>query len=486
MKKFFSLFAAVLFAGSIMAADAITCAAAAEAAKGGSTDKVTVRGYVTNIAFAWKDGSMSFWMADTKDGGKVFEAYKCECAQADAPGLGDLVEATGNLTMYQTTAELAAGCTVEIVERAEVVEAKNLGEKTIAEFLELKNTVDTCILTGIVDNITNDKFGNFDLVELGNPEVKVYVYGLLTPAGEKQKFAELGVAAGDTLTVLAVYKEFNNKPEAENAIFVSVKKKAVEPGEEIEVNIHSGLMWYDLVDSYGFWQLVNEQLSISNTESDEVAGTYNVGTDLDDEWTYLVPESGDTVRFVSGSLVVAVADNGDVTITGSMVGDDGNTYKFDLFYSEPKPEKTVNISIPDWDLDDTYLDYGLFALAGEAENGDYVQIALWMPEDAADIYGEYTDEDLDDQYLGSWLEIGEEELYIFSATIKIEEGAEGRALVTAELLCYNNTLYKVTTLVGEGYDYIYGSKKAIKSIMNGQLIIEKNGVRYNANGAVIR
>ena len=115
MRKLFSLIAAVLFTGSMMAA-ALSCAEAVEQANSGSTATVTVRGYVTEIAYAWKNGSTSFWMADTKDGGKVFEAYKCECEEADAPAVGDLVEATGTLSMFQTTAELAAGCTVVIIE----------------------------------------------------------------------------------------------------------------------------------------------------------------------------------------------------------------------------------------------------------------------------------------------------------------------------------------------------------------------------------
>lgn len=98
---------------------------------------------------------------------------------------------------------------------------KNLGAKTIAEFLELKNTTDTCILTGVVSNIQNTTYGNFDLTDESG---KVYVYGLLTPEGEAKKFAELGVEAGDTLTVLAIYSEYKGEPQAKNAIFVDLIK----------------------------------------------------------------------------------------------------------------------------------------------------------------------------------------------------------------------------------------------------------------------
>lgn len=120
MKKIFSIFAAVLFAGS-MFADPITCAEAAKKATDGSTDEVTVRGYVTEIVTpGWSSQykNISFWMADTKDGGKVFEAFRAACATADdAPLVGALVEVTGTLTLYNTTPELAAGCTFVIKEQ---------------------------------------------------------------------------------------------------------------------------------------------------------------------------------------------------------------------------------------------------------------------------------------------------------------------------------------------------------------------------------
>lgn len=102
MKKIFSIFAAVLFAGSMMA-DAITCAEAREKALAGNTDVVTIRGYVTEIVEGWQEQykNVSFWMADTKDGGQVFEAFRVTCnAEADAPTKGALVEVTGKLTKY--------------------------------------------------------------------------------------------------------------------------------------------------------------------------------------------------------------------------------------------------------------------------------------------------------------------------------------------------------------------------------------------------
>lgn len=458
----------------------------------------TIQGYVTSIATAYNSqyNNISFWMADTKDGGNVLQAFRAACATAeDAPAVGDLVKVTGKLTKYGSTPEFAAGCTYEIIEKSTtpVVEPVNLGAKTIAEFLALKNTKDTCVLTGVVSNIVNTQYGNFDLVdETGT----IYVYGLLTADGKTKQFASLNVAEGDTLTALAIYSEYNGTPQAKNAIFVEVKKKAVEPGEDVEVTISyltapGALIWTDAVAAEGWWQIYggteDYDFSISNVSTTETAGVYTID-DLDAKYSY-ISLYGETdtvdVAFKDGSVTVAIAEDGTVTVNGTLVGEDGNNYIFNLTYKDPVAEKTVNVQIAEWQLADTYLSYGLFAVGGTAADNTYVQFALWMAEDQENIAGDYTEGDFDYRYIGTGLiDANGEQPMIFSATIHIEETGEA-VVVTADLLCYNNTLYKVTTLT-EGIDNANAVVKAIKSIVNGQLIIEKNGVQYNAMGTVIR
>ncbi len=84
----------------------------------GEKTEFTIRGYVTKIQEAWSDQhkNLSFWMADTKDGGEVLEAFRAVCETEDAaPKVGDVVEVTGNLTKYGTTPEFAKGCTFVIL-----------------------------------------------------------------------------------------------------------------------------------------------------------------------------------------------------------------------------------------------------------------------------------------------------------------------------------------------------------------------------------
>jgi len=234
--------------------DVTNCATAAQAALSVAGNNVpynngaeyTVTGYVTSIQNAWASGTMTFWMADAQDGGNVLEAYKCAIAdQADAPNVGDKVSVTGQLTKYNTTPEFAQGCTCVVLERGDA--PQNLGYKTIAEFLEMQNRKDTCILRGAIANIKMDSsdptqynvYGNFDLVDA---TATVYIYGLLTPDGVAKKFREMGLNAGDSISVKAIYNEYQGNPQVVNAILIqeSIKMDTVNVAQAMEIGMALG------------------------------------------------------------------------------------------------------------------------------------------------------------------------------------------------------------------------------------------------------
>lgn len=98
--------------------DTLTCAEAAAAAKAGKTDLVAVEGYVTEYVYKWDEihPSVSFWMADTKDGGQVFQAYGIDCEKPEqGPALGDKVRVIGALKQFNEISEMNGG-TFEILE----------------------------------------------------------------------------------------------------------------------------------------------------------------------------------------------------------------------------------------------------------------------------------------------------------------------------------------------------------------------------------
>lgn len=109
-----------------------------------------------------------------------------------------------------------------------VVEAtKIIPTQTIAEFIEAEGG--ECYLTGVVSDIVNTTYGNFDLTDASG---SIYVYGLLTAELETKKFASLGVGEKDTLTVLAkTYKVYKGTKEVVDAVYVSHKKYVPSPTE---------------------------------------------------------------------------------------------------------------------------------------------------------------------------------------------------------------------------------------------------------------
>ena len=471
-------------------ADTLTCAQAAEKALAGNTDEAVIKGYVTEMVEEWSSHkNVSFWMSDTKGGANTFEAFRVKCeTAAEAPTPGALVWVKGKLTKYTKNGtdipETTQGGTFGILAKGEeVAPPQNLGAKTIAEFLQLKNKRDTCILTGVVANIVSTEYGNFDLCDESDT---VYVYGLLTAAGESKKFASLGVVAGDTLTLKAIYNEYNGNPQVKNGIFVSVKKA---PVVKIEVTITEGVVFTDAVEAEGWWQISGENddyyVSLSNgNEVTKVAGKYTVD-DLDAEYSFIYDYAiEDYIDLVSGSVEVVVADNGDVGVDGEFVGSDGNTYVLGMVYTEPTAKTTKNLVCEGvYEIDDE----GDLELYGEAADGSNVTLVI---AGASDVVGEFTEEDLYFEYGIVADAETEKEVYIYKATIKIEAAGEGLYTLTADLLCYNNTLYKVTMTLEEyvedALDNTTAASKFMKAIQNGTVVIEKNNALYNINGQTIR
>ena len=94
--------------------------------------------------------------------------------------------------------------------------------KTVAEFIAAGGK--RCYLEGIVSDIDNTTYGNFNLTDASGT---IYVYGCLNAAGESKKFAELGVKNGDKIKVIAdQFKVFGGKNQATDVQYVSHKSAA--------------------------------------------------------------------------------------------------------------------------------------------------------------------------------------------------------------------------------------------------------------------
>lgn len=135
---------------TVKAATALTCAEVVELAKdlkdgdilaGG---KRIVRGYVTEY---YKDpaadfeqyGNYSVYMADTKDGGKVFEAFQVKPVDGQTiVKIGDYVEVMGEITKFKTTIVTVGkgASTIKVIEDATAVEDVNVAAPKAVKIVE--------------------------------------------------------------------------------------------------------------------------------------------------------------------------------------------------------------------------------------------------------------------------------------------------------------------------------------------------------------
>ena len=300
------------------------------------------------------------------------------------------------------------------------------------------------------------------------------------------------IRLGDTIVAFGKYKLFNSTYELNTGCYiVDIKSAPVAPAQDINVNMSEGLFYDDHVADAGWWQLYGEDehfvISVSNVETTQAEGTYTIA-DLDADWTYLgIIDGTDTtyVSFVDGSVNLSISAEGDVTVAGTLVGDDGNNYILNLVFVSPKPTVTVDVNIQNAELIDYYADYGLYGVYGTDANDIYVQFAIWTET----FEGEFTEKDLDFQYIGSGIFEGEEQVNIYTAAITVTPGNGGDYNITATVVGYNNKQYNVTMYVPAGetaIENVDAVVKAIKRLVNGNLLIEKGNKTYNANGARIR
>ena len=229
----------------------------------------------------------------------------------------------------------------------------------------------------------------------------------------------------------------------------SCNNKKDEPSvPTVKLNFTENVRFDDYVASEGWWQVMAEDttyfLTLSNKDAvTQIAGTYTA-SQLDPEYSYVgIYATEQTVTFIDGSVTLSVSGK-QVSITGKLTGADSIVYEINVLYTAPEAKQTVNVNIAEASLYEGYADYGLYAFYGTASNA-YVQLAIWA-EDG--LQGHFTEEDLDVMYLGSGVSDDEGDQTIYTASIDVTPGnGEGYYNVVADLLCYNNTLYKVNMTV---------------------------------------
>ena len=331
MKKFFSLIAAVLFAGSMMASEAIM------QYTGGVTTNMVGDG-ANNAATVGLDADLFTVLADKGDNQNLPGLNKANDIRLYADknsGNGNTITvsiASGTITSIVLDIKQTATFVVKAGETA-VTEEEGAYAINATSF-SIQNTT-TGVTTQLQLNKITITYESGDVTP--TPTVNYYVAGsmngwaadeayMLTPNNQSLYEGEFTFAANDEFKVIGFdgtntswfpegmgnnfviteagdYKiTFNPAGNVEGwyeGFFNVVKKEEpVVPGEEINVTISSltnpgQVLYADVIASSGYWDIYafndQYQIEISNISTTEAAGTYTID-DLDADFTYIVPD----------------------------------------------------------------------------------------------------------------------------------------------------------------------------------------------------
>ena len=174
--------------------------------------------------------------------------------------------------------------------------------------------------------------------------------------------------------------------------------------------------------------------------------------------------------------------NDTVFIETTVRGRDGVVYIFTQKVYEPEIVDEKNIELPG-EMDDTYLaSYGTVDFIGADAANEFV-ISLYVNDG---FVGTYTESDLDSYYCK--YEVGGQDLNVHAIENIIVAAEEGGYVLTADILTKEGILYHLTLHASytQGVEDVVAEGKAVKVLRDGQLIIIKNGVKYNAQGAIVK
>ena len=192
-----------------------------------SSETYTVTGYITEVVGSVSRNQQSFWMADTKDGGKVFEAYYANLPEGvNEFKAGMKVKITGNLMKYvkdgKVTPEIK-NANVEILE-TQALEIINAGTYT----------KDKVYVSGIVSKIDEIslQYGNatYYISDDGKTDKQLQVFRGYTLGGEKFQ-SEDDLMVGDKVIVWGVLTLYNSKtPEITGSQLYSINDETAGGG----------------------------------------------------------------------------------------------------------------------------------------------------------------------------------------------------------------------------------------------------------------
>ena len=224
-----------------------------------------------------KDGGVATVLLTVKDGDleiEIPEADKTWLTAGEPESVGgmtsvELTAAANEKGARKTTVTFKVN--VDGKDYFSMVEVNQLGaiaEVSVADFLAAPEGTALYKLTGVVKNIANTTYGNFDLVDATG---KVYVYGLTsagTTGSNDKSFASLGLKEGDVVTIIGTRASYNGTAQVGGTAYLveHVVAATVSTVADFLAQPVAADKWFKLTgtvsnvasDVYGNFDLVDE------------------------------------------------------------------------------------------------------------------------------------------------------------------------------------------------------------------------------------
>lgn len=278
-------------------------------------------------------------------------------------------------------------------------------------------------------------------------------------------------------------------------VYITLKDAPVViTGDTVEIAVpgYSSLEWYDETGDY-FAVGQNDEYGIVidwfPATAGTPVGTYKDATDFDFEYCYVVDLlQGAELAAETVELTVTEA-NDTIYMDVNMLAEDGNVYHALLKNYTITPKQTIDVVFTDQEISTDYMeDYGALEFIG-ANDAYMLDFVVAVNEG---IVGQYTEEDVLSLNSARGSFFGDlSTMYVVPVVycnLEITATANGYKM-TGALVCENEIQYNVAVegAIAEAVENVNAdAAKATKAIRNGSLVIERNGIEYNALGAQIK
>lgn len=245
-------------------------------------------------------------------------------------------------------------------------------------------------------------------------------------------------------------------------------------------------------DDYYFYAHDDKYALAVDYYSNTVAGEFDLKNgDIYTYYTHLSTVNGtDTVSvgYVDINLVIKENATGyDITV--NYFGSNNIYYIFSLTSNKAKADSVAQINLTDADYQalgtwGSYYGMYHYVMAAPADSAYIFSLGL-KPEV---FVGSFTSADLNAQYSG--ISAGKAFYHFVDGEFSVAEGNKGSYTLSGWLLAKNNVKYefviKTAEDKAEGVEDVQSGKKATKRIVDGNIIIEKDGHQFNILGSNIK